>query len=103
VTPLPAAVALLGEITVTQAGPLVLAVAGPADARWFVDGRPLEVAGPRAELPVTLPAGRHTVEVRVKGPGAKDAPGTGAEPAVRVELRKPAGSAVEFEPVGAAG
>jgi putative heme-binding domain-containing protein len=101
--PLPAAVALLGEITVTQAGPLVLAVAGPADARWFVDGRPLEVAGPRAELPVTLPAGRHTVEVRVKVPGAKDAPGTGAEPAVRVELRKPAGSAVEFEPVGAAG
>lgn len=97
--PLPAAVVLRGEIAVTQAGPLVLVVAGPADARWFLDGRPLEVVGPRAEVPVTLAAGRHEVQARVKVPGAKDAPG-GADPAIRVELRKPAGSAVQFEPVG---
>jgi putative heme-binding domain-containing protein len=97
---LPAAVVLRGEIAVTQAGPLVLALAGPADARWFLDGRPLEVVGPRAEVPVTLAAGRHEVQVRVQVPAAQDAPGAGSEPAIRVELRKPAGSAVQFEPVG---
>jgi hypothetical protein len=97
---LPAAVVLRGEIAVTQAGPLLLAVAGPADARWFLDGRPLEVVGPRAEVPVTLSSGRHEVQVRVQVPAAQDAPAAGSEPAIRVELRKPAGSAVQFEPVG---
>ena len=95
--PLPAALVLESEITVTQPGPLMLALAGPADARWFLDGRPLEVAGPRAEVPVTLPQGRHAVQVRVKVPAASSATETGAEPAVRVELRKPAGSGVQVE------
>ena len=40
------------------------------------------------------------VQVRVQVPAAQDAPAAGSEPAIRVELRKPAGSAVQFEPVG---
>ena len=68
--PLPAAVVLRGEIAVTQAGPLVLALAGPADARWFLDGRPLEVAGPRAEEIPRTPSARAEFDYGAEGDDA---------------------------------
>jgi putative heme-binding domain-containing protein len=77
---------LQSDIQVHVGGPLEFVVAGPSGTAFWIDEEPYEKTG---ASPVTLTPGRHRITLRTVA---------GASPSsVRVELRKPADSRVQFE------
>jgi hypothetical protein len=76
---------LIGEVEVTRPGKLDVVVAGPAGTAFWVNDTPTEKAG---TAQVEAPGGRTRIVVRTTTADAAN---------LRVELRKPADSAVQFE------
>lgn len=81
---------LLGEFQVTVAGAVELAIQAPPKTEVYLDAIP---SGPVAKASGELTAGRHRVVLRVPA-------GSGASDSIRVELRRPAGSKAQFDPIG---
>ena len=83
----PEALYVQSDILVNAAGTLELIVAGPPQTSFWIDEDSYDKTG---STTVTLTPGRHRVTVRAI---AAD----GQTPGVRIELRKPAGSRIQFE------
>jgi hypothetical protein len=80
----PRVVYVQGEVTVSAAGEVEVLVDGPGATFW-VDEDQFDKSAK-----MQLSAGRHVVTVRMVA-------AEGASPSLRVELRKPAGSNVNYE------
>jgi putative heme-binding domain-containing protein len=82
----PAVVYVQGDIDVTQAGPISLGITCTEPFQAWLDAEPFEAA---SHIERALPVGRHSLTLRVEV-------GTmTAEPTLKVEVRKPAGSAAQ--------
>jgi putative heme-binding domain-containing protein len=84
----PAVLYVQGEFDVSEAGPLAVDIDCTEPTQCWLDSEPFEAAR-HIERPLT--AGRHKLTLRIPVPAAAD-----AEPRLKVELSKPAGSAVQF-------
>jgi putative heme-binding domain-containing protein len=81
---------LQGEVQVVQEGKLKVKVNAGVPVAFWVDEEPFEKDGTAT---VNLPAGRHSITVRVV------VPADAAAPTLRVELSKPGGVTTHFEVV----
>jgi putative heme-binding domain-containing protein len=79
----PAILYLLGEIDVTQAGPVSLDLACTEPTQAWLDAEPFEAA---KHIERALAAGRHTLTLRVEVAAAA------SEPALKVDVARPTGS-----------
>jgi putative heme-binding domain-containing protein len=82
---------LQGEIEVSQAGELDLSVQSPVPVHLWLDAEPFE----KSALTLPLTAGRHRVTLRLDLP--RNLPATAA---LSLELKKPAGSSLQFDVIG---
>jgi hypothetical protein len=82
----PAVLWLQGAIDVSQAGPIAIEVSSTAAAQLWIDAEPFDNS---ARVERAFSAGKHTLtfRVQVSDPQAAE---------LKVELSKPAGSAVQF-------
>jgi hypothetical protein len=85
-------VILRGEVQVNEPGPLVFDIQTPVPFQAWIDGQP---ATPGASVEAPVEAGRHALILRLEIPAE-------GEPELRVEVRRPEGSTVQFEVVGGA-
>jgi putative heme-binding domain-containing protein len=75
------------DIVVNAGGPLDLIVSGPGAVAYWIDEDLYQKTGANT---VTLTPGRHRVTVRVVAPA-------GLAPGIRVELRRPSNSSIQFD------
>ncbi|MFN9199892.1 MAG: HEAT repeat domain-containing protein [Planctomycetaceae bacterium] len=85
-------VILRGEVQVNEPGPLVFDIQTTVPFQAWIDGQP---ATPGASVEAPVEAGRHALILRLEIPAE-------GEPELRVEVRRPEGSTVQFEVVGGA-
>ena len=90
--PGPQVVILRGEVQVNEPGPLAFDITTPVPFQAWIDGQP---ATPGKTVEATLEPGRHALILRLEIPAE-------GEPELRVEIRRPEGSTVQFEVVGGA-
>lgn len=83
---------LQGEIEVSQAGDLQIEIKSAVPLHFWLDAEPFEKP---ASLTLPLTAGRHKLTLRLEFPS--DLP---PEASLHVELKKPAGSNIQFDVVG---
>ena len=83
-------VILRGEVQVNEPGPLAFDIDTAVPFQAWVDGQP---ATPGKVVEATLEPGRHALILRLEIPA-------GGEPELRVDIRRPEGSTVQFEVVG---
>lgn len=83
----PAPIYLQGQINVVDAGDVELELTAPAGSNWWLDAEPFEGT---TKLTRELTAGLHRITIRVPSPAGK----------LRLEVRKPTGSAVNYTVVG---
>lgn len=83
----PEVVYVQSDILVNAAGALDVIVSGPAQTTFWIDEDSYQKTGTTT---VTLTPGRHRVTVRAIAPG-------GSGPGIRVELKRPANSKIQFE------
>ncbi len=83
----PQAVYLQGAINVVDAGDVELELTAPAGSAWWLDAEPFEGT---AKITRELTTGLHRVTVRVPAPTGE----------LRLEVRKPTGSAANYTVVG---
>jgi putative heme-binding domain-containing protein len=81
----PGVLYLQGEIDVTQAGVVALDIASAEPAQAWLDSEPFESA---KRIERELPAGKHTLTLRVEV-------GTATDPTLQVDVTKPVGSAAQ--------
>jgi putative heme-binding domain-containing protein len=82
----PAVLYLQGQIEVTEPGAIALELASSEPTQFWIDGEPFEGA---KQIERELPAGKHTLTLRVEV-------GEGEDPHVRLDVRRPEGSAAQF-------
>ena len=85
-------VILRGEVQVNEPGPLAFDIQTTVPFQAWLDGQP---ATPGSSVEAPLEAGRHALILRLEIPAE-------GEPELRVEIRRPEGSTVQFEVVGGA-
>ena len=83
-------VILRGEVQVNEPGPLAFEIDTAVPFQAWIDGQP---ASPGKTVEATLETGRHALILRLEIPAE-------GEPELRVEVRRPEGSTVQFEVVG---
>jgi hypothetical protein len=83
-------VILRGEVQVNEPGPLAFEIDTAVPFQAWIDGQP---ASPGKTVEATLEPGRHALILRLEIPAE-------GEPELRVEVRRPEGSTVQFEVVG---
>jgi putative heme-binding domain-containing protein len=86
----PAILYLRGEIDVTQPGEVALAIACTEPFQAWLGAEPFESA---KRIERALPAGKHALTFRI------EISSTASEPALKVDVVKPAGSAAQVMPV----
>jgi putative heme-binding domain-containing protein len=82
----PAVVWLQGKIDVSQAGPVVLEIRATEKAQLWIDAEPFDV---QSRIERQFAVGKHTLTFRALVSASSD-------PALKVELKKPDGSAAQF-------
>lgn len=85
-------VILRGEVQVNEPGLLAFDIDTTVPFQAWVDGQP---ATPGKSVEATLEAGRHALILRLEIPAE-------GEPELRVDIRRPEGSTIQFEVIGGA-